>query len=110
MIDRIVNTQEPIMSTVELHQLYRCILRVVFLKIQTQLMGYISGVNLCRHSCASFVQHRQDAIVHIVINKDRVITIQYKYGVIPDNTFTYKNLNPARNPYGRKGKNQYTKD
>ena len=48
-------------------------------------------------------------IDRIVIDKDRVITIQYKYGVIPDNTFTYKNLNPARNPYGRKGKNQYSK-
>ena len=48
-------------------------------------------------------------IDRIVINKDRVITIQYKYGVIPDNTFTYKNLNLARNPYGRKGKNQYSK-
>ena len=48
-------------------------------------------------------------IDRIVIDKDRVITIQYKYGVIPDNTFTYKNLNLARNPYGRKGKNQYSK-
>ena len=48
-------------------------------------------------------------IDRIVIDKDRVITIQYKYGVIPDNIFTYKNLNLARNPYGRKGKNQYSK-
>ncbi len=48
-------------------------------------------------------------IDRIVIDKDRVITIQYKYGIIPDNTFTYKNLNLARNPYGRKGKNQYSK-
>lgn len=48
-------------------------------------------------------------IDRIVIDKDRVITIQYKYGVILDNTFTYKNLNLARNPYGRKGKNQYSK-
>ena len=46
-------------------------------------------------------------IDRIVIDKDRVITIQYKYGVIPDNTFTYQNLNLARNPYGRKGKSQY---
>ena len=48
-------------------------------------------------------------IDRIVIDKNRVITIQYKYGVIPDNTFTYKNLNVARNPYGRKGKNKYSK-
>ena len=48
-------------------------------------------------------------IDRIVIDKDRVITIQYKYGVIPDNTFQYQNLNIARNPYGRKGKNQYSK-
>ena len=43
-------------------------------------------------------------IDRIVIDKDRVITIQYKYGVITDNTFTYKKFNLSRNPYGRKGK------
>ena len=48
-------------------------------------------------------------IDRIVIDKDRVITIQYKYGIIPDNTFEYQNLNVACNPYGRKGKNQYSK-
>ncbi len=44
-----------------------------------------------------------------MIDENRVITIKYKYGVIPDNTFQYQNLNIARNPYGRKGKNQYSK-
>ena len=48
-------------------------------------------------------------IDRIVIDENRVITIKYKYGVIPDNTFKYQNLNIARNPYGRKGKNQYSK-
>lgn len=48
-------------------------------------------------------------IDRIVIDENRVITIQYKYGVIPDCIFEYKNLNIARNPYGRKGKNQYSK-
>lgn len=48
-------------------------------------------------------------IDRIVIDENREITIQYKYGVIPDCTFEYQNLNVARNPYGRKGKNQYTK-
>lgn len=48
-------------------------------------------------------------IDRIVIDENRVITIQYKYGVIPDFTFKYQNLNIARNPYGRKGKNQYSK-
>ena len=43
-------------------------------------------------------------IDRIVIDENRVITIKYKYGVIPDNTFKYQNLNIARNPYGRKGK------
>lgn len=43
-------------------------------------------------------------IDRIVIDENRVITIQYKYGVIPDYTFEYQNLNIARNPYGRKGK------
>lgn len=44
-------------------------------------------------------------IDRIVIDENRVITIQYKYGVIPDSTFEYQNLNITRNPYGRKGKN-----
>ena len=44
-----------------------------------------------------------------MIDKDRIITIKYKYGIISDCTFEYKNLNLARNPYGRKGKNQYSK-
>lgn len=48
-------------------------------------------------------------IDRIVIDENRVITIQYKYGAIPDCTFEYQNLNVARNPYGRKGKNQYSK-
>ena len=48
-------------------------------------------------------------IDRIVIDENRVITIQYKYRVIPDCTFEYQNLNIARNPYGRKGKNQYSK-
>ena len=43
-------------------------------------------------------------IDRIVIDENRVITIQYKYRVIPDCTFEYQNLNIARNPYGRKGK------
>lgn len=48
-------------------------------------------------------------IDRIVIDENRVITIQYKYEVITNCTFEYKNLNVARNPYGRKGKNQYSK-
>lgn len=45
-------------------------------------------------------------IDRIVIDENRVITIQYKYGVIPDSIFEYQNLNVIRNPYGRKGKKQ----
>ena len=41
----------------------------------------------------------------IVIDKDRNITIIYKYDVAPEVTFKYENRNLARNPYGRKGRN-----
>ncbi len=41
----------------------------------------------------------------IVIDKDRNITIIYKYDVIPEVTFKYENRNLARNPYGRKVRN-----
>ena len=46
----------------------------------------------------------------IVIDKDRNITIYFKYDIVPEITFKYENRNLARNPYGRKGKNQYSKD
>ena len=44
-------------------------------------------------------------IDRIVIDKDRNITIKYKYDVVPEINFKYENRNLARNPYGRKGKN-----
>lgn len=43
-------------------------------------------------------------IDRIVIDKDRNITIKYKYDVVPEITFKYENRNLVRNPYGRKGK------
>ena len=46
----------------------------------------------------------------IVIDKDRNITIYFKYDIAPVVSFKYQNRNLARNPYGRKGKNQYSKD
>ena len=46
----------------------------------------------------------------VVIDKDRNITICFKYDIVPEVTFKYENRNLARNPYGRKGKNQYSKD
>lgn len=40
----------------------------------------------------------------IVIDKDRDITIYFKYDIVREVTFKYENRNLARNPYGRKGK------
>ena len=40
----------------------------------------------------------------IVIDKDRTITIKFKYDVISQIEFTYVEENKVRNPYGRKGK------
>lgn len=40
----------------------------------------------------------------IVIDKDRNITIYFKYDIVSKVTFKYENRNLARNPYGRKGK------
>ena len=42
----------------------------------------------------------------IVIDKDRNITIKFKYDVIPQTDFVYIEENKVRNPYGRKGKNK----
>ena len=43
-------------------------------------------------------------IQRIEIDKDRNITFKFKFNIIDDYTFTYKNINKPRNPYGRKGK------
>ena len=40
----------------------------------------------------------------IIIDKDRNITVKFKYDVIPQIEFTYIEENKVRNPYGRKGK------
>ena len=40
----------------------------------------------------------------IVIDKDRNVTIVFKYDVIPEINFMYENRNLVRNPYGRNGK------
>ena len=42
----------------------------------------------------------------IVIDKDRNITIKFKYDVISQIEFTYEEENKVRNPYGRAGKNK----
>ena len=41
----------------------------------------------------------------IVIDKDRNVTIKYKFDVVKEVTFNYEKKNLARNTYGRKGKN-----
>lgn len=48
-----------------------------------------------------------DALIDkIVIDKDRNITIKFKYDVISQIEFTYAKENKVRNPYGRAGKNK----
>ena len=42
----------------------------------------------------------------IIIDENRNISIKFKYDVIPKINFKYENRNLARNPYGRKGKNE----
>ena len=43
-------------------------------------------------------------IDRIEIDENRLITIKFKYGIIPDLEFQYKEVTGPRNPYGKKGK------
>ena len=43
----------------------------------------------------------------IVIDKDRDITIYFKYDIVPIVSFKYENKNLIRNPYGRIGKKKF---
>lgn len=45
-------------------------------------------------------------IEKIVIDKDRNITIKFKYDIISQIDFVYVEENKVRNPYGRAGKNK----
>lgn len=48
-------------------------------------------------------------IDRIEIDENRLITIKFKYGIIPDVEFRYEETDAPRNPYGRKGKNNSNK-
>ena len=48
-------------------------------------------------------------IDRIEIDENRLITIKFKYGIIPDVEFQYEETDAPRNPYGKKGKNNANK-
>lgn len=48
-------------------------------------------------------------IDRIEIDENRLITIEFKYGIIPDAEFQYEETTVPRNPYGKKGKNNADK-
>lgn len=48
-------------------------------------------------------------IDRIEIDENRLITIKFKYGIIPDAEFQYEETTTPRNPYGKKGKNNADK-
>lgn len=48
-------------------------------------------------------------IDRIEIDENRLITIKFKYGIIPDAGFQYEETTAPRNPYGKKGKNNADK-
>ncbi len=48
-------------------------------------------------------------IDRIEIDENRLITIKFKYGIIPDSEFQYEETTAPRNPYGKKGKDKATK-
>lgn len=48
-------------------------------------------------------------IDRIEIDENRLITIKFKYGIIPDTEFQYEETTVPRNPYGKKGKNNADK-
>lgn len=40
----------------------------------------------------------------VEIDENRLITVKFKYGIIPDSEFQYQEISKPRNPYGKKGK------
>ena len=48
-------------------------------------------------------------IDRIEIDGNRLITIKFKYGIVPDVEFQYEETTAPRNPYGKKGKNNANK-
>ncbi len=48
-------------------------------------------------------------IDRIEIDENRLITIKFKYGIIPNSEFYYEETTGPRNPYGKKGKSSVKK-
>lgn len=48
-------------------------------------------------------------IDRIEIDENRLITIKFKYGIIPNSEFQYEETTGPRNPYGKKGKSSVKK-
>ncbi len=60
-----------------------------------------------RSTCESEINSWRESMLRmrgVLADKDRDITIYFKYDIAREVTFKYENRNLARNPYGRKGK------
>ena len=68
MVNGIVDTQEPIVRTVERYKINRCVLRVVLGDIYLDLRQKHLGIDLGRYAFLAFIKHLQHTIIGIVIN------------------------------------------
>ena len=68
-INGVIYTQESVVCAVKLLNLNGRVLRIVFLKIKRQLTRDILCVNNRFHAFVPLIQHRQHAIIHIVVDK-----------------------------------------
>ena len=72
--------------------------------LKSPLIGREDKKNVMQNIFKNQLSNSMNNFLKLVIDKDRNITICFKYDIVQEVTFKYENRNLARNPYGRKGK------
>ncbi len=81
MIDGVVDAEEAVVDLVEWLDIDGLVLGVVLGKVERELLLYLLGIDGGRNPIASFVEHRQHSVVHIVVEQhDAFLGRAYKVG------------------------------
>ena len=70
MINGVVDTEEAVVSVLELVNGNSLVLCVMSLQVEGELLSDAAGVNLRTNSIGSLVKHGQHRVIHIIVEQD----------------------------------------
>lgn len=73
VVDLVVDKQEAVVSAVEGVDRDGCILRIVALEVELQLLADVAGVYGGRHAAVALVEQGEHGVVDIVVNKHEAV-------------------------------------